>query len=309
MRARKVVHVGAHSTRWAGRARRLLVVLGLTLVYAFCFVAIKAGLAFAPPLRFAGLRGLLGGAALLGLLVARRRPLVPPRDSWPWIIAVAATATTVAFGAMFLSPGRTGAGVAAVLANLQPVIVPVLAAIFLGERMSGGKWAALLLGLAGGVLIATPAFAGPAGVDGPLLALAASLGLAASSIIVKRMHPLLDVLQVTAWQLVVGSLPLLLVSAITEAGVAIDWNSSFLGLLLFLALPGTAVANAVWYWLIRQGDVGRLTMFFFLIPVLGLLLAAVVFAEPLGLLERIGAGLTLAGIGAVAWEALTAHEG
>lgn len=296
-------------THRAGQARRLLIVLGLTLVYALCFVVIKAGLAFAPPLRFAGLRGLVGGAALMGLLVVWRQPLMPPGDSWPWITALAATATTIAFGAMFLSPGRTGAGVAAVLGNLQPVIVPALAAMFLGERMSGGKWAALLLGLAGGVLIATPAFAGPAGVDGPLLALAASLGLAASAIIVKRMQPHLDVLRLTAWQLIVGSLPLLLVSAVTESRFAITWNSSFLGILLFLALPGTAVANAIWYWLIRQGDVGRLTMFFFLVPVLGLLLAAVVFAEPIGLLEGIGAGLTFASIGVIAREVLTAHEG
>lgn len=302
------MQASVQSTRQAGRVRRLLIVLGLTLVYALCFVAIKAGLAFAPPLRFAALRGLVGGAALLGLLVASRRTLMPPRDSWPWITALAATATTIAFGAMFLSPGRTGAGVAAVLGNLQPVLVPALAATFLGERMSGGKWTALLLGLAGGILIAAPAFAGPAGVDGPLLALAASLGLAASSIIAKRMQPQLDVLQLTAWQLVAGSLPLLLVSAITEAGVAIAWNSNFLGLLLFLALPGTAIANAVWYWLIRQGDVGRLSMFFFLVPVLGLLLGATVFAEPIGLLEGIGVGLTLAGIGAVAREALAAQE-
>lgn len=302
------MQVSVQSTCQAGRARRLLIVLGLTLVYALCFVAIKAGLAFAPPLRFAALRGLVGGAALLGLLVVSRRTLMPPRDSWPWITALAATATTVAFGAMFLSPGRTGAGVAAVLGNLQPVLVPALAATFLGERMSGGKRTALLLGFAGGVSIAAPAFAGPAGVDGPLLALAASLGLAASSIIAKRMQPQLDVLQLTAWQLVAGSLPLLLVSAIMEAGVAIAWNSSFLGLLLFLALPGTAVANAVWYWLIRRGDVGRLSMFFFLVPVLGLLLGATVFAEPIGLLEGIGVGLTLAGIGAVAREALAAQE-
>jgi drug/metabolite transporter (DMT)-like permease len=283
-------------------------VLGLTLVYALCFVAIKAGLPFAPPLRFAGLRGLIAGAALTGLLAVWRRPLVPPRHSWPWIGALAATATTVAFGAMFLSPGRTGAGVAAVLGNVQPVIVPGLAAILLGERMSTGKWVALLLGSAGVVLIATPTLAGPSGVDGPLLALAASVGLAASSIIVKRMPPQLDVLSVTAWQLVIGSVPLLLLSAVLEPAPAISWNATFLGLLLFLALPGTAVANAVWYWLIRREDVGRLTMFFFLVPVLGLLLATAVFGEPIGLLEAIGVGLTFAGIGAVAWEALTVRE-
>jgi drug/metabolite transporter (DMT)-like permease len=302
------VDVGAQASRPAERARRLAIVLSLTLIYALCFVAIKAGLPFAPPLRFAGLRSLIAGAALMGLLVTWRRPLNPPRDSWLWLIALAATASTMGFGAMFLSPGRTGAGVAAVLGNLQPVIVPALAAVFLGERMSGGKWAALLLGLSGVLLIAIPALAGPGGVDGPLLALAASFGLAASAIMVKRMHPQLDVLQLTAWQLVVGSLPLLLASALLEPGSAIVWNGTFLGLLLFLAIPGTAVANTIWYWLIRQGDVGRLTMFFFLVPALGLLLAAAMFAERIGILEGIGAGLTFAGIGVVAWEAITVQE-
>jgi drug/metabolite transporter (DMT)-like permease len=290
--------------RRAKAVRRLTIVVGLTLIYALCFVLIKAGLPFAPPLRFAGLRGLIAGVALMSLLISRRQALLPPPQSWPWIGALALTATTVAFGAMFLSPGRTGAGVAAILGNIQPVIVPMLAAIFLGERMSGGKWAALFFGAAGVLLIATPALGGSGGVDGPALALAASFGLAVSTIIFKRMPPH-NVLLITAWQLLVGSLPLLLASALLESQSPITWNGTFFGLLLFLAIPGTAVANALWYHLLTQGDVGRLTMFFFLVPVLGLLLAAAVFAEPISLFAGVGAGLIIAGIGAISWEAVT----
>ncbi|HMP42537.1 MAG TPA: DMT family transporter, partial [Roseiflexaceae bacterium] len=187
---------------WFAAARlQPLMILGLTAIYALCFTAIKAGLVFAPPLRFAGLRALLAGAALLGLMVALHRPLLPPRRSWPWIAAVALTATTLAYGAMFLSPGQTGTGIASVLGNTQPVIVPMLAAIFLGERMTRGTWIALALGMAGVTLIASAAFAGPEayGITGPLLALAASGGLAVSTIIVKRMQPQIDVLTLSAW--------------------------------------------------------------------------------------------------------------
>jgi drug/metabolite transporter (DMT)-like permease len=74
---------------------RPLIVLGLTVIYAVCFVAIKAGLPFMPPLRFAGLRALLGGLALLGLMVALHRPLLPPRRSWPWIVALGFSSTTL----------------------------------------------------------------------------------------------------------------------------------------------------------------------------------------------------------------------
>lgn len=287
-----------------GGRRQAAVVVALTVVYALCFVAITAGLRFAPPLAFAGLRALLGGLVLLGLLAARREPLLPPAASWPWIGAIALTATTIGFGAMFLSPGRTGAGIASVLGNTQPLIVPALAAVFLNERMTAGKWVALACGLAGVILIASPHFIGAAnsGGVGPALALAASLGLALSTVLVKRMQPQIDVLVLTAWQLLVGSVPLLAVSIGVEGDAVIRWTWPFIGLLLFLALPGTALANAVWYWLIRNGDVGRLSMFFFLIPAFGLLFASLILSEAIEPIEILGVAVTFAGIGVVAWE-------
>lgn len=44
----------------------MLAVLGLAGIYAVCFVAIKAGLAFAPPLLFAGLRAEIAGSLCSG---------------------------------------------------------------------------------------------------------------------------------------------------------------------------------------------------------------------------------------------------
>jgi drug/metabolite transporter (DMT)-like permease len=308
------MHTGRQATArvWlTSRSARPLIVLGLTAIYSLCFAAIKAGLPFAPPLRFAALRGLIGGVALLMVMAARRQRLLPSHQSWPWIIAVGITATTIAFGAMFLSPGRTGAGIASVLGNIQPVLVPALAAIYLDERMTRGKWAALAFGVIGVTLIASPVLTGVStdGVVGPALALAASVGLAVSTIIVKRMGPRIDILMLTAWQLIVGGLPLLAASAILERDVAIVWSASFVGLLLFLALVGTAVANVIWYWLLQPADVGRLTMFFFLVPVFGLAIAALAFDEKVGLREGSGVVVVLAGMGVMAWEAWRKPEG
>jgi len=295
---------------------RPLIVLGLTAIYAVCFIAIKAGLPFMPPLRFAGMRALIGGAVLLGLMAALRRPLLPPRRSWPGIVALGLTSTALGFGAMFLSPGRTGAGIASVLGNTQPVIVPALAALFLGERMTRSKWIALVLGMIGVALIAFPALGGSeaSSVAGPLLALAASGGLAVGSVIVKRIASGIDLFALTAWQLVVGSLPLLAASAVVERDMPVVWSATFVSLLLFLALIGTALATAIWYWLIRRDDVGRLTLFFFLVPVFGLAIAALAFGEQVSLSAGIGVIVTLAGIGAVVWEArrpqpAAAHDG
>lgn len=115
------------------RRVRLLSVLAFTGIYATCFALIKAGRAFAPPLWLGGRRALSGGGAFLGLL---GRAPGPRRWQRPGLLALAAFSTTIGFGAGFRSPGRTGAGLAAVLGNMQPLVAVVLAAVFWGERLT-----------------------------------------------------------------------------------------------------------------------------------------------------------------------------
>ena len=281
---------------------RNAVMVFLAVIYALCYVGIKAGLPFEPPLRFAGFRALVAGLVVLGVLAALKRSLVPSWGQWRWVFGLGLTTTTLAFAAMFLSPGRTGAGIASVLGNTQPIMAVALAVPLLGERLTRGKQAGLVLGTLGVGLIALPAIAGPDayGISGPALALAASLSLAIGSIIAKRMGPQVDLLPVAAWQLIVGSLPLLLVSAVAEHGPWIDTDLRFLGLLAFLAIAGTALPTPLWYWLLQRDEVGRLSLFLFLVPVLGLLVAAAVFGERVGVLEEVGIAVTVAGIGVAA---------
>jgi O-acetylserine/cysteine efflux transporter len=277
---------------------RMLSALALTVIYAVCFTLIKAGLAYAPPLWFGGLRGLIGGGVLIAVAATRGEPPVPDLRSWPALLGLALTSTTITFGGMFLSPGRTGASIASVLGNAQPLFAVILAAVFLRERVTRGKAAALTLGLIGVTLISYPALASGAvfSVAGAALALAASGGSAAGSVLVKRMRPH-SLVATAGWQLLIGSLPLLAASTVVERGIQVNWNWVFMALLLSLALVGTSFATALWYWLLERTEVGRLTLFLFLTPVLGLGLAVVVFGERVGVLEGLGIAVIIAGIG------------
>ena len=284
-----------------GARGRFALVLLLAAVYALCYAAIKTGLASAPPLRFAGLRALGGGAALLPVILLVGGPVLPARRHWPALLAVAAAGTVVGYGAMFLSPGRTGAGLAAVLGNTTPLFVILLAAAFLGERITRSKGAALSLGLLGVMLTASPAFASPgrSGVLDGALPLLAAAGAAAESVLVKRLGLGADILRFTAWQLLLGGGSLLLVSGWLERGLAITWTARFTGLLIFLALVGTAFTTTLWYWLLQRDEVGRLSLALFLAPVAGLLLAVVFFGERPWPAELLGVALTMSGIGVV----------
>jgi O-acetylserine/cysteine efflux transporter len=285
---------------------RDLAMVTLTVIYSLCYVAIKAGLPFAPPLRFAGFRALTGGLLMIGLLLALKRPLLPRPKDWRWVAGLGLTSTTIAFAAMFLSPGLAGAGIASVLGNSQPIFAVALAVPLLGERMTPGKQMALVLGTLGVILIAT-ASSGANGIAGPALALGASLSLAIGSVIAKRMGPDVDLLAVSAWQLIAGSLPLLVVSGVAEHGPWINLDPGFLGILAFLAIAETALPTPLWYWLLRKDEVGRLSLFLFLVPVLGVLIAAAVFGERVGALEAVGIGATVVAIGVAAFNSAAAR--
>lgn len=292
MRWRRVLH-----PQEAGRSvvLRDALVLVLVVVYAFCFVAIKAGLAYAPPVLLAGLRSLIAGTSLFVLAAALRRRLLPRRDQWIPLASLAVTSTTIGLGAMFLAPRHTGAGVASVLGNTQPLVVAVLAAGFLGERLTRSTAAALGLGLAGVALVSLGGLEGLGASDaaGSLLALAASAGIGIGSVLFKRMGRQHDPLLVASWQLLLGGAPLLLAGAIAEHGSQIRWNGDFVSLVLFLALPGTAFAIPAWYWLVQREVLGRLSVFLFLVPVFGLALAVVFDGESVSLVEGAGVALTL----------------
>lgn len=262
----------------------------MAAIYSGCYVAIKIALPYAPPLRFAGLRELIAGSALVMLLAARREPIVPPRRLWPATLLLMVVGGVAGFGVMFLGPLHTGAGLASVLGNTGPVIVILLAAVWLGEPITRAKVVVMVLGMAGVALLAVPQ--GGARID-PLavfLPLAAAVSGAGESVIVKRAAVGRDVLRVAAFQFLGGGIVLLLLS-LALARQPVVWEARFVGPLLFLAIPGSAFATALWYWLIQQDDVGRLSLVLLAVPVFGLALGVLVLGESVALAQGVGAAL------------------
>ncbi|MFY9152373.1 MAG: DMT family transporter, partial [Prolixibacteraceae bacterium] len=278
-------------------------VFGLMLVYtllaAFCYTAIKAGLEYSPPIRFAGLRTLIGGVSLILLLIVLRKPIFPRRDLIKWIIPVGLISTTITFGFMFSSPEYTGAGIASVLGNSQHLTIIVLAAIFLNEKITLMKITALVLGMTGIIFISAQAFIGenPYAFLGAMLATGTSLGAAVTAVLLKRLKPGIDLISFTGWQLIAGSGPLLAGSFFFESGSSITWSGFFIGLVIFLGLIGTALTEIIWFWLLQKYDASRLSLYLFLIPVFGLLIAFIAFKETLKTLELTGILIVITAIG------------
>lgn len=266
----------------------------IVLTASTCYVLILQGLHSAPPFAFAGLRTLLGGAAILGFSALVRQRTIPEKRLWKWIPLVSLTATTLTFGSMFLSPSFAGAGLASILGNAQPVFIAIIGYLLLNERLSCFQSAFFLLGLLGVVVIvSTSVDDGFDGVSvGATIALITSLSAAIGSVLVRLIHLRDSLLSFTAWQLMAGG-SLLVVISLATGEPAVNWSRPFAVILLILGIFNSAIVTCFWFFLLQRESAGKLSIYLFLIPVLGVVWAMVFYGERPGATSLIGGAMVL----------------
>lgn len=271
-------------------------------VYALCYVLLKIGLPYSPPLLFGALRIMLGGLALLGLILATKGQLWPRKTPLGWMLFLGFVAMAASTATMFKAGELGSAGLSSVLGNVQPLLTLVFALLILQERISGRKIVAGLVGLVGIGLISLPAFRDSAvgSTEGALLALGSSAVVAFVNIIVKRYVPDVDILSASAWQLLMGSVPLFAASALLEDWTTFNPVPEFIALLLFLGLIGSGFNTFAWYRILKREEVGIVSMYYFVVPAFGLLAAWMAFGEILGLEQWIGVAVICGSLGLVA---------
>ena len=147
-----------------------------------------------------------------------------------------------------------GPGKTSVLVFTMPFWMIVFAHVLLHERMRGTQWLAVALAFAGLTLIIAPWQLGS--LAGSLLAVAGGAAWALSSVISKRWPtPGADPLVLTAWHLLFGLLPLMLLS-LSFSDRPVQWNGEFIAALLFSAIFATAIGWWLWTFVLSHTKAG-----------------------------------------------------
>lgn len=280
------------------RSRRFLAPLGvalLVLAWGSTFAAIEVGLEAAPPLTFAGLRSVIGGAVMAVLALLWREKLDLRRD-WA-VLAKLTVSNVVAFFALqTIAVDLLASGLAAVLIYLQPVLVGLLAWRFLGEALTPAKVGGLLLGFIGIIVVSAGAFGDDIAPVGILVAVASSLAWAVGTVYFKAVQNQVPMFWAVAVPFVVGGLLLTGLGLVVEAPTSITWTASFVTALLYASLVGTALAWFLWLELIRSGEASRASAYVFLVPLVAVLIGTVFLGETLTLPLLLGGALVIGGI-------------
>jgi drug/metabolite transporter (DMT)-like permease len=272
-------------------------IAGLVTVtlWGSAFVAIRdAGHTLSPGSLALG--RLLVSLVVLGVAASIwREPLPERRD----LLGIAA------FGVLWLgvysltlneAERRVDAGTAAMLINTGPILIAILAGIFLKEGFPRWLFAGCAVAFAGCALIgfANSQASSRAGL-GIVLLIVAAVAYATAVVIQKPVLARASPLQVT-WLGCAAGTVVCLPFAPTLAGDLDDAGATAIGWMVYLGVAPTALGFATWTYALRRMSAGRLASLAYLIPLVAILLGWAVLGETPPWLAAVGGALCVAGV-------------
>ena len=274
------------------RAKKLIVkafvaLFILTIIWGYNWVVMKQAVQFASPFQFAAIRTFFGSIVLFILIFLTKRPLA--LKEFPTMLLLGLLQSCGFTGLLIWALVEGGAGKTAVLTYTMPFWVMLFAWPMLGEKIQGWQWLAVLFALFGMVLIFDPLHIKSDGFS-MFLAVCSGVSWAISAIVSKKLHqraPHLDLLNLTAWPMFLGSIPVVVIAFILPAQ-PIQWTETFVFAVLFNILLSGCLAWVLWLYALQRLQAGVASMASMLAPVIGVIAAWIQLNEVPNSYELIG---------------------
>ncbi|GGP19175.1 EamA family transporter [Silvimonas iriomotensis] len=275
------------------QAKDWLSALVVVFVWGVNFVVIKFGLHGVPPMLLGALRFTL--VAFPAVFFVPR-----PQISWRLLLAYGATISLGQFAFLFtaLYVGMP-AGLASLVLQAQAFFTVLLAAVLFGEPVRWHNMAGLVVAATGLALIGLQGHAGFTGF-GFVLTLLAALSWACGNLAVKRAGAV-NPLSLVIWGALVPPIPFLLLSLwlegparITASLASPGWSSVLA--LLYLAYVATCMGYGLWGRLLAHHPVRQIAPLTLLVPVIGVVTAALALGERLSALQWLGGLIVMLGL-------------
>ncbi|MEU4767423.1 EamA family transporter [Actinosynnema sp. NPDC023794] len=243
------------------------------------------------PLLASVLRALPAG--LVMLCVGR----ILPTGIWVWRALALGTLNIGAFFfLLFFAAYRLPGGVAALIMSFQPMLVLLLAAALLGDRIKLVHVAACAVGAVGvALLVLRPTAA--LDLVGVLAALGGAVSMAAGIVLTKRWKRPegVGLLQFTGWQLTAGGIVLLPALLLVE-GLPDQLSGPNVVGFAYLAVLGSLLGYTVWFRGVERLPALAVSFLAFASPVVATVLGYLFLDQALSLVQVVGAVIIVAAV-------------
>lgn len=288
----------ARPPRW----KTLIAFAIIYFVWGSTFYAIRVGVHEVPPLLLAAVRFTIAGATLFIWAMARGEAL-PSRREWTAIALVALLIFVVDYGFLFWAETRVPSGTAAVILATIPAFMAFAEITLLRtERLTPRLGSALLIGIAGVVVLVDPSL-GVAGAPiyglGAAGLLVSAASWSAASVLSKKLPMPASKVMSAASQMLAGGLLLCIVAAV--AGEQHGFRPSAVSggawiALAYLIVAGSIVGFTAYTWLIHHESPTKVGTYAYVNPVVAVVLGHFLGGELLDARTAIGTMLVLVSV-------------
>jgi drug/metabolite transporter (DMT)-like permease len=263
----------------AGTAVALLYIF----LWASAYVPSKIATLECDPLWFLVARFLTAGVLLGAIALVLRRPFPRSRHAVLVACALGVFSNVCFLGLTYLALRHLSAGVGAIVASTNPLVLALVAPAALGERLSWPKGAGIVLGFVGVLAIVLgrggTGSAAPADV---VLAFGGVCGSVVSTIVFKRFATNEGLIGLSALQLCAAGVVMVPLAALVGgAPHHVRFTPELIASFVYLVVALSVGATLMWFWLLTHGEASRVTAYYYLTPAFGLALAALLVHEPI----------------------------
>jgi drug/metabolite transporter (DMT)-like permease len=278
-----------------GEAPALFAALGTVVLWSSAFVGIRsAGRSLSPEALALG--RLLVSSAALGVFAAVRREPLPARRDLARIASYGVLWLVVYNIVLNEAEQRVDAGTAAMLVNIGPVLIALLAGLLLHEGFPRGLLAGCVVAFGGTAIIAVATSDGGVAASwGAVLCVVAAFAYAAAVIVQKPVLIRASAYQVTWIACTVAAIVCLPLAPQLLHDLR-DADSSSIAWTVYLGIFPTAVGFVLWAYALGRTTAGRMGSMTYLVPPIAIALGWAFLGETPPLLAVAGGTLCLAGV-------------
>ena len=286
------------------KKKDFILALLVVVIWGANFTVIKLGLGGVPSMLLVSLRYL---SVLPALFFVKK-----PELDWKYGLAYGFSVGVLQFSCLFYAMEiGMPAGLSSIILQSAAFMTPILAAVFLREKVKPNQIAGLVVAAVGLYLIGVSAGEGGSSsipIPALMLTLAAAFFWAISNIILKfasnkleKEGKKLDMVGVVIWTSLVPPIPLFIMSLIKDSPQVVfhtimNLSPMSIFAILYLAIGATIFGYGAWNVLLGKYEASKISPLSLMVPVTGLITARLILGEVMTPMQWAGGLVIIAGL-------------